>query len=115
MNALETVVRLLEPGTQEGSPYQATITAAAKSYGQKIVTIAINGMVQEYIEESQDAIIDIIKELIKLCPAETRSWTLEAVQGLPGHIAPASDKQEFYTNLEKYAGSARSPKNLDPI
>jgi hypothetical protein len=102
MNALETIVRLLEPGSQEGSPYQATITAAAKTYGHKIITIAINGMVQEYVEQSQDAIIDILKELIKLCPAEVRAWTLEAVQGLPGHVAPVADKQEFHNNLEKY-------------
>jgi len=108
MNALETIVRLLEPGTQDGSPYQATITAAAKTYGHKIITIAVNGMVQEYVEQSQDAIIDIIKELVKLCPADARAWTMEAVQGLPGHVAPAADKQEFHANLEKYV-LARSP------
>lgn len=108
MNALETIVRLLEPGSQEGSPYQATITAAAKTYGHKIITIAINGMVQEYVEQSQDAIIDILKELIKLCPAEARAWTLEAVQGLPGHVAPVADKQEFHNNLEKYVSVVKS-------
>lgn len=102
MNTLETLVDLLEAGTKDaGSPYLATMQSAAKSYGHKIVTIAVNGMVQNYPEESQDAVIDLLKQLTQLCPAETREWVLTTVQSLPGHIAPATDKQEFCNNLER--------------
>jgi hypothetical protein len=46
-------------------------------------------------------IIDIVKELVKLCPGEARGWTLSAVQGLPGHVAPTADKTDFFANFEK--------------
>lgn len=101
MAGLETIVQLFEAGTVEGSPYTAQLAGAAGIYGQKLVSTAMKGLVTDYVEESQDAIIDILKELLKLCPAEARTWTLTAVEALPGHIAPAADKRDFYANFEK--------------
>lgn len=97
--ALELVIDLLKIGTADSSPYLTIITNAVKTYGERIIGLSLNGMVQDYPEESHEYVIDALKEMVKMCPAEAKAWTEAGIDKLPGHVAPPSDKQEFYNNF----------------
>ncbi|KAJ9101702.1 hypothetical protein QFC21_003040 [Naganishia friedmannii] len=72
------------------------LQALVQQYGQKIVTMVLQGVVQDYPEDGQQAVGEIIKSICKLAPSENvRQWVASAIEGVPGHVIPVSSKQEI--------------------
>jgi transportin-3 len=76
--------------------YLPVLQALIQQYGQKIVTMVLQGVVQDYPEDGQQPVGEIVKSICKLAPPENvRQWVALAIEGVPGHVIPVSSKQEI--------------------
>ena len=104
MTALELIEDLLRSVLATNGPTdQPVLQAVVQQYGQKILVTVLQGIAQEYPEDSQDPVTGIVKALCGLAPPETvRQWISVALEGLPGHVIPASSKQETLQMFDRY-------------
>lgn len=104
MTALELIEDLLRSVlATDVAADQPVLQAVVQQYGQKIMVTVLQGIAQEYPEDSQDPVTGIVKALCGLVPPETvRQWISVALEGLPGHIIPVSSKQETLQMFERY-------------
>lgn len=111
MTALELIEDLLQGALRNGdaSPSgttpadQPVLQAVAQQFGQRILTMTLQGIAQDYPEDSQEPVTAIVKSLCTLAPPETlRQWIAFAIDGVPGHVIPISSKQEMLQTFDRY-------------
>jgi hypothetical protein len=110
MTALELIEDLLQGALRDGnaSPTQATpadqpvLQAVVQQFGQKILVMTLQGIAQDYPEDSQEPVTAIVKSLCTLAPPETiRQWIAFAIDGVPGHVIPVNSKQEMLQTFDR--------------
>ncbi|KAI5452636.1 Nuclear import receptor [Naganishia albida] len=110
MTALELIEDLLQGALRNGdaSPSgttpadQPVLQAVAQQFGQRILTMTLQGIAQDYPEDSQEPVTAIVKSLCTLAPPETlRQWIAFAIDGVPGHVIPISSKQEMLQTFDR--------------
>jgi hypothetical protein len=111
MTALELVEDLLQGALRNGnasstnaSPAdQPVLQAVVQQFGQKILVMTLQGIAQDYPEDSQEPVTAIVKSLCGLAPPETvRQWIAFAIDGVPGHVIPVNSKQEMLQTFDRY-------------
>lgn len=104
MTALELIEDLLRIVlAADSSADQPVLQAVVQQFGQKILVTILQGIAQDYPEDSQDPVTGIVKALCGMAPPETvRQWISVAIEGLPGHVIPASSKQETLQTFDRY-------------
>lgn len=70
-------------------------------YGKAIISIVLQGVVQDFPEESLDEVEKIVTATISVGSGEVEGWAGEALMGVPGHVLPQSDRQAFITELQQ--------------
>lgn len=111
MTALELIEDLLQGALRNGDTSQATaspadhpvLQAVVQQFGQKILVMTLQGIVQDYPEDSQEPVTAIVKSLCGLAPPDTiRQWIAFAIDGVPGHVIPVNSKQEMLQTFDRY-------------
>lgn len=109
MTALELIEDLLQGALRDGNasptqttPNQPVLQAVVQQFGQKILVMTLQGIAQDYPEDSQEPVTAIVKSLCTLTPPETiRQWIAFAIDGVPGHVIPVNSKQEMLQTFDR--------------
>jgi transportin-3 len=76
--------------------YQSRLQPIFAQYGKAIVSLLINGMVTNFVEDGLDQVQTVLASTVLCAPAqEVESWIAEAVGRIGGHIVPMAEKQHF--------------------
>jgi hypothetical protein len=114
MTALELIEDLLRSVLTGGD--QSAVQAVVQQFGQKILVMILQGIAQDYPEDSQEPVTGIVKALCGLAPPETvRQWIAVAIEGLPGHVIPAGSKQETLQTFDRYVATPSEGRCTNPF
>lgn len=76
--------------------YQSRLQPIFAQYGNAIISLLINGMVTDFVEDGLNQVQTVLASTVLCAPAqEVQSWMGEAVGGIGGHIVPMAEKQQF--------------------
>jgi hypothetical protein len=70
-------------------------------YGKAIISIVLQGVVQDFPEETLDEVEKIVAATISVGGGEVEAWAGEALMSVPGHVLPQSDRQAFIVELQQ--------------
>ena len=83
-------------------PSSHSLQPTFHQYGKGIISIVLQGVVQDFPEESLDEVEKIVAATISVGGGEVEGWVGDALAGVPGHVLPQSDRQAFITELQQY-------------
>lgn len=72
-----------------------------QQYGKAVVSLVLQGVVQDFPEDAADEVEKIMGTTIAVAGAESEGWSVEALAGVPGHILPPPDRQAFISELQE--------------
>ncbi|KAK4688053.1 transportin-3, partial [Tremellales sp. Uapishka_1] len=83
--------------------YHQQLQPIFAQYGQVLLGLVINGVIQGYPEDGLDSVKEIFGATVGcVSPQEAQGWMQEIMNGIPGHVVPASDKQVFLGELHDH-------------
>lgn len=85
----------------QDSSLQPHIQPVFQQYGNAIISLLINGMVTDFPEDGLDQVQEILAATVICAPVqEVGAWITTAVEGIPGHVVPASEKPRFLERVQ---------------
>lgn len=86
--------RLQEP------TYQSALQPIFAQYGKAIISLLLNGVVTDFVEDGLDQVQVVLAATVICAPAaEVESWVVEAVGDIAGHIVPVAEKEAFLAGV----------------
>lgn len=81
-------------------PTSPTLQQPFQTYGKAVISLVLQGVVQDFPEDGMDEVEKILITTIAVGGPQSEGWAVEALSGVPGHVLPVSDRQAFVTELQ---------------
>lgn len=78
-----------------------SLTPIFQQYGKAIVTLVLQGLIQDFPEDSMEEIEKILVGTLAVSGAEGEGWVGEALGGVAGTVVPVGDRGVFMGELHE--------------
>jgi transportin-3 len=85
----------------DASPSQPPLQAIFSQYGKGIITLVLQGLIQDFPEDCMDEIEKILVGTMGVVGSQGEAWAGEALGSVPGHLVPVADRSAFLAELHE--------------
>ena len=78
-----------------------TLNPIFQQYGKGIITLVLQGLIQDFPEDSMEEIERIVVGTLGVCGSEGEGYVGEALSGVGGNVVPANDRGVFMGELHE--------------
>jgi len=82
-------------------PTQPQLQTVFNQYGKGIITLVLQGLIQDFPEDCMEEIEKILVGTMGVVGSQGESWAGEALGSVPGHLVPVVDRSAFLAELHE--------------